>query len=213
MRYFWILSILIILLAGTRAMADDPLESKTGTEDWDREEELKKQALIEAQRKRLALDDFQKTKSRVANQLYEWQKDLSKFQEIKRSIADILFQEEAKAYQQVNVKEKVPPKEVKHMPAKGSDLSIETGGPIIEKQPSTKPQETTINPVAPVTTTQPTVVQPPVKKEAPPEPTSEDILKKQKGHFDDKGQFIDEELKQESKDKPAKDKDVDYDNP
>ena len=212
MKYFWLLSILIILSASTNAVADDPLEYKTGTEEWDREEELKKQVLIEAQRKKMALDDFQNTKTRFSNQLYEWQKELSRFQEIKRTIADILFQEEARSYQQVNVKDRLPRKEIKSIPAKNPDVTIETGGPIIEKRPAQAPPISPQNP-SPQVNTPPVPVQVPTKKEEPPEPTPEEILKKQKGHFDDKGQFIDEELKQESREKSSKEKDIDYDNP
>ncbi|MGB9599308.1 MAG: hypothetical protein ACPL7I_02045 [Myxococcota bacterium] len=211
MRCFIFISSFFLLCV---AYADDPLDHLSGTEEWDREEELKKQALIQAQRKKLANDEFYQTKARVSSQLSDWQRELSRFQEIKRSIADILFQEESKNYQQVNVKEKLPPKEIKRMPAKGEGVSIETGGPIIEKsEPVIKvaPDPAKPPPIPVVTPSQPIV---PQKKESPPpEPTPEEILKKQKGHFDEKGQFIDEELKDESKGKGKKDTDVDYDSP
>ncbi len=190
--------------------ADDPLDHITGTEEWDREEELKKQALILAQQKKMASDEFYRTKSRVSSMLSEWQKDLSRFQETKRSIADILFQEEAKSYQQVNVKEKLPAKEIKRIPAKSDGFSIETGGPIIEKTPPAGPPVVS-QPPAQVTPQVVTPVAPP-KKEEPPEPTPEEILKKQ-GKFDEKGQFVDEELKNESGSKGKKEKDIDYDSP
>ncbi|MCX7958046.1 MAG: hypothetical protein N3B13_03285 [Deltaproteobacteria bacterium] len=198
------------LFASVVVYADDPLDHLTGTEEWDREEEAKKQALLIAQKKKMVADEFNSTKMRVSSLLSEWRNDLSRFQEIKRSIADIIFQEEAKSYQQVNVKEKVPPREIKRIPAKSEGFSIETGGPIIEKTQSPSTQVTQPPP------SNPPVAAPaplPKKEEPPPEPTSEEILKKQKGHFDDKGQFVDEELKNESGTKGKKETDVDYDSP
>lgn len=209
MRHF---TFIFCFLAFCVAYADDPLDHLSGTEEWDREEELKKQALLMAQKKKLVSDEFYQTKTKVSNMLNDWQKELSRFHEVKSTISDILFQEEAKNYQQVNVKDKMPPKEIKRMPAKNEGFSIETGGPIIEqKQPvitpvQKSPQEVSVPVVTPVA--------PPKREEPPPpEPTPEEILKKQKGHFDDKGQFIDEELKDESKGKGGKNTDVDYDSP
>ncbi|MCX7944431.1 MAG: hypothetical protein N2746_07990 [Deltaproteobacteria bacterium] len=190
--------------------SDDPLDYLTGTEEWDREEEAKKQALILAQKRKMLSDEFYQTRNRVSFLLSEWQRDLSKFQEIRRTISDILFNEEAKSFQQINVKEKLPAKEIKRMPAKDEGFSIEAGSPVIEK---TLPKATPQVPQAPPVSTPSTLPSPPPKKEEPPEPTTEEILKKQGGHFDDKGQFIDEELKNESGSKGKRNKDIDYDSP
>jgi hypothetical protein len=197
----------IYLLFMGIAYADDPLDHLTGTEEWDREEELKRQAMILAQKKRMMSDEFYSTRTRVSSMVDEWQRDLSKFQEIKRTLQDLVFEEEAKSYKQVNVKEMLIQKDVKRMPAKTGDISIETGGPLIEKE-KTSPKDTKVQ-SAPEQVVVP--VQTP-KKEEQKEPTSEEILKKQSGHFDEKGQFVDEELKNESK-SSTKDKDVDYDSP
>ncbi len=209
MRTF--LSIPFIFIA-CAVYADDPLDNLSGTEEWDREEEIKRQSIILAQKKKLMSEEFYKTRTRISGLTIEWQKDLSKFQEIKRSISDILFQEEAKNYQQVNVKEKILPKEIKRMPARDEGVSIETGGPIIEKTQTIEPEVKSVQKIesTPVIISPVVAPVPPPKKE---EPTPEDILKKQKGHFDDKGQFIDEELNQESDSKGKKDTDIDYDSP
>lgn len=197
-------------------LADDPLDELTGTEEWDREEEEKRRALMELQKKRLISEEYEKTRKRFSVMLDEWQRDLSGFQQTRRTVEDILFQEESKNYQQVNVKEKIPPKEVKHVKAKTMDVSIETGGPIIEKNRQTAPPTSRGTPTGagvqlPTNVNTPPVAQP--KQEVAPEPTAEEILKKQQGYFDDKGQFVDEELQKESKSKGEKNKDIDYDSP
>lgn len=214
------LKVLIIIfmssLSSGDLLADDPLDLLTGTEEWDREEEAKKRALVEAERRRLVSEEYEKARSSFSILLSEWQRDLSFFQKTKRMVEDILFHEEAEGYQQVNVREKMPPGGVKHIKAKPPGVSIEAGGPIIEggrESPpsggSGLPTEAVIRSpsgIGGVPTLQP-------GKREPPEPTAEEILKKQQGYFDEKGQFIDEELKGEVGGKGEKNKDIDYDSP
>lgn len=217
MRFKVLIVVFISFLFSGDLLADDPLDHLTGTEEWDREEEAKRQALMEAERRRLVSREYENTRSMFSVMLSEWQRDLSSFQKTKRTVEEILFHEEAQGYQQVNVREKMSPGGVKHMKAKPPGVSIEAGGPIIQRggelPPSVEsdlPREAVVQSPSGVgagTTSQP-------ETREPPEPTAEEILKKQEGYFDEKGQFIDEELKLEAGGKKkGEDKDIDYDSP
>lgn len=206
-----------LLPSPVHAGPNDPLNSVSGTEDWDREDSAKRAKATQKDDFKDQLRDYDQTKRRTGADREEIKQERIIFQAVaggglpqapagyapapagSPGRQDDWMKSEAEA---LEGRFKAPPSAGRAAPP--------APPPPPPRPASAWPDEApVITPAAPsgiqVIKSQPPAPAPPPRPKAPPPPppkkeeTAEEILKKQKGHYDDtSGQFVDDELSEVS---------------